>query len=556
MKNAFFSKLEIKKVALEEVALAYSEWLLGVGAFGRFRKGRLEAGVPERCTVAMLQSSGDHPGNNDCVIAARRSQDVAILRFVHRDRDEGSILWHNVVRLSRIADVHTQIEHCIVRTGPRDLALDPVATSPAIVSDLIQRLGSAGVTPKDLYKAKVSLTDANDVTDYFNHILLERTRTVPVLVVTASIRTEEATVDADSLAKNLRGMATVVELRTRVAAEAWTAAFEAANFDRQFSCFDGGVRLYAPGLVPDNALYRHTLWIRTTLLTFGEGVSSRTAILAGMVADRIATATMPNDLFSAVLAFDRNERMGTADRLLAAPSSVEGLDLPAAIAKIAALESSLRDTADENRLYEESNSALAAEMAEQRQQLSEREYEVQDARLKAETLEYALGARQQREADAIPLEIREALASQLTGTPLPEASLRLVAVAFPDRLIVLDSAYRGAKRSARYARPKEVLTQLVTLATTYFEAIKGKGANEARRCFGKNELATAESDTMSPEGKNRRCFTYKGELIYMEDHLKLGHKDSVYETMRTHFHWDADDEKIVIGHCGPHLDFD
>jgi hypothetical protein len=43
-------------------------------------------------------------------------------------------------------------------------------------------------------------------------------------------------------------------------------------------------------------------------------------------------------------------------------------------------------------------------------------------------------------------------------------------------------------------------------------------------------------------------------MIDMIRHLRFGIKDNVYDTFRLHFHWDAEDKKIVIGHCGAHLD--
>ena len=43
--------------------------------------------------------------------------------------------------------------------------------------------------------------------------------------------------------------------------------------------------------------------------------------------------------------------------------------------------------------------------------------------------------------------------------------------------------------------------------------------------------------------------------ILMEKHLKYGVKDSLAETLRVHFEWLADEKKLVIGHCGKHLNF-
>ena len=49
--------------------------------------------------------------------------------------------------------------------------------------------------------------------------------------------------------------------------------------------------------------------------------------------------------------------------------------------------------------------------------------------------------------------------------------------------------------------------------------------------------------------------TNKGSSIVMPMHLKIGVKDTAAETLRIHFEWFADEQKIVIGHCGPHLKF-
>jgi hypothetical protein len=39
----------------------------------------------------------------------------------------------------------------------------------------------------------------------------------------------------------------------------------------------------------------------------------------------------------------------------------------------------------------------------------------------------------------------------------------------------------------------------------------------------------------------------------MWQQLKIGVKDSVNHTLRVHFHWDADLQQVVTGHCGKHL---
>jgi hypothetical protein len=60
----------------------------------------------------------------------------------------------------------------------------------------------------------------------------------------------------------------------------------------------------------------------------------------------------------------------------------------------------------------------------------------------------------------------------------------------------------------------------------------------------------AESDTVSnnKRGRKLRTFVYNGQPVEMLPHLKIGVKDSEYETLRIHFMWDADARVIVIGH--------
>ena len=80
---------------------------------------------------------------------------------------------------------------------------------------------------------------------------------------------------------------------------------------------------------------------------------------------------------------------------------------------------------------------------------------------------------------------------------------------------------------------------------------------EAGKTFGK-AFAARESETVegNPQARKKRTFLYDGQNVPMMRHLKIGHKDSVAETMRIHFHWDPIARRVVVGHCGPHLDFD
>lgn len=137
-------------------------------------------------------------------------------------------------------------------------------------------------------------------------------------------------------------------------------------------------------------------------------------------------------------------------------------------------------------------------------------------------------------------------------------SINIVKILYPNRLVFLDSAYSSAEHSdsAGFQHGSKALDLLMKLAGGYWECLsEGNGDQMAKNIFGKNDFASKESEKLSSEGKNRRTFPYNGKNIFMEKHLKHGTKDSYAETLRIHFEWDAVKKKIIIGHCGKHLNF-
>jgi hypothetical protein len=122
---------------------------------------------------------------------------------------------------------------------------------------------------------------------------------------------------------------------------------------------------------------------------------------------------------------------------------------------------------------------------------------------------------------------------------------------------VLQSAIRSAQKSASFKFCGDALDLLTKLVTDYYEALQHGGDNEARKVFGANEYAAKESESVmtNTAAVKMRTFSYKGKPTKMFAHLKIGNKYSAAETLRIHFYWDALDTKIVIGYCGPHLDF-
>ncbi|QOD01564.1 hypothetical protein IYR97_23890 (plasmid) [Pseudomonas fulva] len=152
---------------------------------------------------------------------------------------------------------------------------------------------------------------------------------------------------------------------------------------------------------------------------------------------------------------------------------------------------------------------------------------------------------------------RTAVLAQLGNTSSLVQSLEFVQGLFPERVDVLDSAFKSAQESddARFKYCRKAGDLLLVLVTNYWEVLAGGGPDQtAKDCFGAQAYSANESG-LSGRGRAERTFLYRGEPVFMDKHLKIGGKDSLATTLRIHFEWFSGDRKIVIGHCGRHLRF-
>ncbi len=157
--------------------------------------------------------------------------------------------------------------------------------------------------------------------------------------------------------------------------------------------------------------------------------------------------------------------------------------------------------------------------------------------------------------DGASWEVLDSFASIAGGSePTPSQCLHLVSHFFPESVVVSDSAWKSAEKSAPFKHGHKALALLVKLATDYRnDLLAGNGDVVARRHFG-NAYAAKESETVENNKRARqaRTFSYKGKNIEVSKHLRIGTKDSIAETLRVYFEWDVDDKKSVIFHCGQH----
>lgn len=135
----------------------------------------------------------------------------------------------------------------------------------------------------------------------------------------------------------------------------------------------------------------------------------------------------------------------------------------------------------------------------------------------------------------------------------PTDILMVLGTLYPERLVILPSAWESAEESSSFQQTERLLSLLTTLVNEYLDAInEGQSDAMARRLFA-GSYSAKESETVmrSPHLSSYRKFHHEGEVFDMPQHLVIGVAMSIQVTMRVHFC--VHDKKIIIGHCGEHL---
>jgi hypothetical protein len=573
MNPVFFAKVTFGHLTYEQVVHAYRGWTLGVGHYAHIRSRRLDLGLPSSLTPESLSQGGSFRGDHDCEITTRSSDNVFLLRFVHRDSDDSGLLWHTAARVAR-APLGCCVEHGVNRSAGRGAVLPPVAATPVVFARLLERNGHK-VQPRDLWETSRLVVDEEGADDFVPHILADDQRQMPYLVVTPTNEDDRHLVSPERLAKALCGLARVISIPTRAAAFRLTRALKTRGFPNEFGVSNGSLRLFQPCLRPDQSPWQHYLWPRRRIESVPE--ERRLEHIAGEVAARIVGSSLPIGFFELIEDFDRLERRRMATTILEAslsPVAEAGPDVRAVLSerdkRIGELEQALLlANKDLEEIQDLGNAEACArrqaeetyrhleQAADEARDRFEYELEARDARLR-EREERLSELKTRRAADSMPSEAREAVEAVLDGKPTPEQCLLAAMALYPSRLHVLPQALKAARRARDSTKGREAFQLLRKLATDYWEALQGgKGDSRARSVFGVNEYAAQESETVENSSRARaaRTFAYKERQLVMEKHLKVGWKRSATETLRIHFEWIAEERVIVVGHCGEHLPF-
>ncbi len=400
---------------------------------------------------------------------------------------------------------------------------------PNVVRGLLNRL--AGEADGEGLSNTIEQVGVDGI-DQLISLIARHDRRLPVVLV--SVDDEgRAEVDLNRLSNRLSGTA---HLRS-IGIDASFALSDTVG--KQLSTFNGAVRIYMPGLGEErDDPFQHPLWL-----------ASRSDRKNPRLINEIAARVLPLG-FRDTDGDTRFWRLGLLRQATSRLAASQG-DRTREEQLIADLEVARAD-ADAAREAERSAEAL---MYDEAQKLMVAQSKLARISNENDGLRARLWS-----ADAVKGPTATTLSSEdvravFDQGPTLEVSLRVVASMFSDRIVILDTAYDSARASADFLHKKKAFDLLWSLASSYWESLVGGGGDGlARQCFGA-AYAAKESEKLSKSGRSRRTFIYLGEEVLMERHIKIGTADNLSDTLRIHFEWKAQDEKIVVGHCGGHLDF-
>jgi len=486
----------------------------------------------------LLTSAGnsDFPDHSrlEVVVSEKPGVQLIALRYSHADRFVSGRTWFTELGIKREPGAFG----CsfLLRTDETSaLVAAPVETTrPMLVAKILEHCRMSATSRGG--KAKpLTLEDAEG----FEYVVRDPEREYPIVQVSA-LQDGTFAVDPDRLASFLIGVADVVAIPPGVD----TFALE-DRLGARYSCFHGAVNVVWPlvrGSGGDFAPATRIMAARLLELR-SQGEASENHVLAVVCHRTNAPYSRrhltPEAVHSALL----RDAMETAKASGAKPDA----EFAAILHRV-------------DHDQQEEISRLKTDLAGKESETSALQSQVDTLAGSVESLKQSITAMSQSSRASTPAALstadRKALVAGLTDEPSLTEALALIGLLFPDRVVILDSASKSARDADGFQHPRRAFGLLATLCGDYWDALAaGKSDAEARGVLG-NAFSARESETVEKNRKARalRTFTYKGNEIEMMMHLRIGVKPSRHEAWRCHFEWDATDKRIVIGHCGEHLD--
>lgn len=515
-------------------------------AIGGWLKEQLGYGLhPTKLIV-----SGEHNGNRNGVsswvkIASATDQTQQLYSWVLKNADDTvrGRQWITEIGLKVINDA-CEIS-CVLNTEEAStLVLEPVkASRPRFIryvvsnlqGDSYVRFGSKvpGLNVKNVGKSEESYRG-------LLYQIEEADRDYPIVLVSPT-KEEEYLVKAKQLQQDLVGLAQVVEVEN-----GFDSYVMEKILGKRWSAWDGAVNILH---MPTQSGYvRSRVFLSDVIESWGITQHDRISQILAWVTHntnipRLRKRIRPEGVMSLALRQtlkEARERRGVLDE--------SGLRN-----EVERLAEAAQEQTQWVALLEKTNNNLENEAQQLRLAIDEKKEELSSERNTVRALKEQLRNAGARTSDIDGAYLLDMICR--VDELEPSECLTLIETVYSDNCEILESAKKSASESNRFAQSRKLLNLLIRLVTRYRSVLMERGDSEARKVFGKNEFAAKESETVmnSPALRRAREFKYRGINVEMFRHLKIGVVDDPKRTIRVHFHWDHNINKVVIGYCGEHL---
>ncbi len=420
------------------------------------------------------------------------------------------LVWITELTLSQSADrLSFTCSNGFASTGPmRPMRRPP--SRPNVVTDLIRTFGA--FRQREL--ATVPHTLGAERTKDFVARLVDPGRTRPIVLISARNWNDTPVVDAAAIADRLAGLAHVFVARDR-----FPSLEMPRLLPKPLCCWEGAVRLYWPGLRPNDAPADHPHW------PIDEFDRIEDELYGGF----------PDYLFTQIT----QHAVYAADPEDVTIADIEGRRLRSQLTEMRSRP--IASAADTTALLDATESWLA-----------EKDLEIN--RLKDELA--SLGARvrqEQQKADAYLSALKAGATASETALPIDtvEDAIEQAMESFGDELVFALNGKSVIKRS-EFDEPEDLYKALEWLATTYRDARIGSAPISdfdlsLREACGWTYEGSQSSVTM---GKYAEWYetTHAGRTIQLGNHVGTGSSKDPRRTIRVAFAWESDDKKVIVGY--------
>lgn len=408
----------------------------------------------------------------------------------------------------------------------------PNPSAPGIVQSLVTSKHWRCTSGTELLNGKAVVAYSGRM-DLVRKALSDDRRGCPIVYVSCAQETGKPLIDVDRLANLLSGTAVVY------VAESPEVDKEAEHrIGNIFGTWNGGIRIYQPRVnfqSPYDAR-RHRFFTGPRVLELG---MDEVALQIVRACCRRAPVIVADDVASIddIVSVARRKRLR---ELASRNSSTDNAELEELIAAVDEDNLKLRNELEETRMFQE----LAIE--EKTNSLAQVQYEYEQYKQSTRTT-YSRIRDVERQLGA--LENLKSLPENLEDT------LRMVCALHSSKLEFLEDAAESA-REAHFNNVAIAWKLLWSLAEDLHPMLLNGSTpfsdTEYKNRSGFN-LAMSEGSQTQRDSKlmKLRQRTYRGKDIDITPHVGWGTGN---DCLRVHFAIDRESQKLIIGHCGNHLD--